>query len=126
MGTKVRLILIDDSDVARMEQDLKNPEVMGYFWRHNGSVETYWTTVSNFRHNCPGVRVPDDFALYDSKLLIAYDESKQILRYQTVSEDGDELKIFSALRRVGPLNRHGFFPIVRPSRLARSWRNENS
>jgi hypothetical protein len=120
MRAKVRLILIDDSDVAQMERDLKNREVMEYFWRHNGSVQTYWTTVSDFRHNCPGVRVPDDFALYDSKLLIAYDESKHTLRYRTVSEGADELKICSALRE------DSFSPIARPPRLARSWRNGNS
>ena len=58
MIAKTRLVLIDDDDLEEMKQDLANPEVMEYYWRHTGDVKTYWMTVGEFRMTFPGRDVP--------------------------------------------------------------------
>jgi hypothetical protein len=87
MTTKTRLVLVDDDDLEAMQQDLADPAVMEYYWQHTGSVETYWMSVGDFRFTFPGRDVPRDLALYDRQLLVAYDESKLILRFDVVRRD---------------------------------------
>jgi hypothetical protein len=87
MTTKTRLVLVDDDDLEAMQQDLADPAVMEYYWQHTGSVETYWMSVGDFRFTFPGRDVPRDLALHDRQLLVAYDESKLILRFDVVRRD---------------------------------------
>jgi len=94
MTTKTRLVLVDDDDLEAMEQDLADPAVMEYYWQHTGSVETYWMSVSDFRFTFPGRDVPRDLALYDRQLLVAYDESKLILRFDVVRRDAGVCRPF--------------------------------
>jgi hypothetical protein len=97
MIAKTRLVLIDDDDVEAMQQDLADPAVMEYYWQHTGNVETYWMTVSGFRMTFPGRDVPRDLALYDRQLLIAYDESKLILKFDVVRREADVCQLFDDL-----------------------------
>ena len=97
MIAKTRLVLVDDDDVEAMQQDLADPAVMEYYWEHTGNVETYWMTVSGFRMTFPGRDVPRDLALYDRQLLIAYDESKLILKFDVVRREADVCQLFDDL-----------------------------
>jgi len=58
------------------------------------SVETYWMSVSDFRFTFPGRDVPRDLALYDRQLLVAYDESRLILRVDVVRRDAGACRPF--------------------------------
>jgi hypothetical protein len=97
MIAKTRLVLVDDDDVEAMQQDVADPAVMEYYWEHTGNVETYWMTVSGFRMTFPGRDVPRDLALYDRQLLIAYDESKLILKFDVVRREADVCQLFDDL-----------------------------
>ncbi len=104
MVAKTRLVLIDDDDLGEMKQDLANPEVMEYYWRHTGDVETYWMTVGEFRMTFPGRDVPRDLALYDRQLLVAYDESRLILRFDVVRREADVCRLFDDVMEM--ISRH--------------------
>jgi hypothetical protein len=125
MTTKTRLVLIDDDDLEAMRQDLADPAVMAYYWQHTGNVETYWMSVSDFRMTFPGRDVPRDLALYDRQLLVAYDESKLILKFDVVRRDAGVCRLFDdvtemiarhtpGLKRVEP-TRGGVSPLPQPS-----------
>jgi hypothetical protein len=45
----------------------------------------------------PGRDVPRDLALYDRQLLIAYDESKLILKFDVVRREADVCQLFDDL-----------------------------
>jgi len=94
MRYKTRLIIVNDDDVPAMEEDLKDKELLKFYWSHTGSVDTYWISVSDFEANLPGHPVPRDFALYDRMLLIAYDEPRQILSFDIAREGSPERKLF--------------------------------
>jgi len=98
MSVKTRLVLIDDTDLEAMREDLANPAVMDYYWRHTGDVETYWMTVSEFRKAFPRRDVPHDLALYDRELWVAYDEPSQTLSFDVVPPDSEVCRLFSDLR----------------------------
>ena len=51
-------------------------------------------TVSGFRMTFPGRDVPRDLALYDRQWLIAYDESKLILKFDVVRREADVCQLF--------------------------------
>jgi hypothetical protein len=104
MTTKTRLVLVDDDDLEAMQQDLADPAVMEYYWQHTGSVETYWMSVSDFRFTFPGRDVPRDLALYDRQLLVAYDESKLILRFDVVRRDAGVCRLFDDVTEM--ISRH--------------------
>jgi len=110
MTAKTRLVLIDDDDLEAMKQDLADPAVMEYYWQHTGNVETYWMTVSDFRLTFPGRDVPRDLALYDRQLLIAYDESKLILKFDVVRRDADVGRLFDDMFEI--ISRHS--PALKP------------
>lgn len=57
-------------------------------------VDTYWITESDLKRNYPDLRMPDDFALFDSELLIRYDEPRQTLLFDIVDEQALERRIF--------------------------------
>ena len=104
MSAKIRLVLIDDEDLGAMTQDLSDTAVMEYYWQHTGDVETYWMTVSEFRTTFPGRDVPRDLALYDRQLLIAYDESKLILKFDVVRSEAGVCQLFDGVREM--ISRH--------------------
>jgi len=95
MSYKKRIFIVDDADVPDMLADLADQETLDYYWSHTGSVETYWIPVADFRKNYPKFEVPDDFALFDRQLLIAYDVDKQVLIFDLLNETRPELKIFT-------------------------------
>jgi hypothetical protein len=96
MAYKTRIFVIEEADVGRMEQDLRDPEVLSYYWEHGGEVDSYWLSTEQFKRHCPRLRVPDDFALYDGTLLIAYDTGHQVLTFNLVDESSHERQIFAA------------------------------
>ena len=100
MAVKTRLVLIDDDDLDAIREDLANPEVMGYYWRHTGDTETYWMTVSEFRRAFPRRDVPRDLALYDRELWVAYDEGNQTLSFDVVPGDAEVCQLFADLREM--------------------------
>ena len=100
MTVKTRLVLIDDADVDAMREDLADPEVMGYYWRHTGDTETFWMTVSEFRKAFPRRDVPRDLALYDRELWIAYDEANQTLSFDVVPPENEVCRLFGDLREM--------------------------
>ncbi|GAA3631480.1 hypothetical protein [Microlunatus ginsengisoli] len=100
MSVKTRLVLIDDDDLDVMREDLANPEVMGYYWRHTGDTETFWMTVSEFRRAFPRRDVPRDLALYDRELWVAYDEPNQTLSFDVVPAADEVCKLFGDLREM--------------------------
>jgi hypothetical protein len=75
-----------------------------YYWRHTGDVETYWMTVGEFRMTFPGRDVPRDLALYDRQLLVAYDESRLILRFDVVRREADVCRLFDDVMEM--ISRH--------------------
>jgi hypothetical protein len=68
------------------------------------SVETYWMSISDFRFTFPGRDVPRDLALYDRQLLVAYDESKLILRFDVVRRDAGVCRLFDDVTEM--ISRH--------------------
>jgi hypothetical protein len=90
MSVKTRLLLVDDTELAAMTADLADDEVMGYYWRHTGDVDTFWMTTSDFRTAFPGRDLPRDCAFYDRQLFVAYDEPRLVLRFD-VLDPGDEM-----------------------------------
>jgi hypothetical protein len=104
MRLKLRLVLVDVSDLDDMREDLEDEEVMRYYWNHTGDVQTYWMTVSEFREHFPQRRVPSDMALYDRQLWFAYDERNQMLTFDVLSEEATDCKLFDA---VSNMARHG-------------------
>jgi hypothetical protein len=98
MRYKTRLIILDADEMEAMSHDLKDASLLAYYWLHTGPVDTYWISTSDFLKNLPGSALPHDFALYDHTLLIAYDEERQILTFDTVDAIASERRIFEALR----------------------------
>jgi hypothetical protein len=99
MRYKTRLIILDSDEMETMRQDLNDEDLLAYYWRHTGSVNTYWISSVDFLKNLPGCVLPHDFALYDQTLLISYDEERQILTFDTIDATAAERRIFEALSR---------------------------
>jgi hypothetical protein len=98
MRYKTRLIILDSDEMGAMSHDLNDTDLLAYYWRHTGSVDTYWISSADFLKNLPGCILPHDFALYDRTLLVSYDEERQILTFNTINGTAPERKIFEALR----------------------------
>jgi hypothetical protein len=113
MAYKTRIFVIDEADVSRMEQDLQDPEILAYYWTHGGEVDSYWLSTEQFKQYCPRLAVPDDFALYDGMLLIAYDTDRQILTFNLVDESSHERQIFAAQRNLASHGVEAFRKIPR-------------
>ena len=96
MKEKIRVFVIDDKDKDDMEQDLGDSELMKYYWSHTGTnVESYWTTVGEFKEYFAGqLDVPPEFAIYDDELLIQYDGQTRTLEFDLVGSDDKRLRIF--------------------------------
>jgi hypothetical protein len=113
MSFKTRLIIVNDEDVSLMQEDLGDQELLDYYWRATGEVSTFWTSVSEFRTNYPGLRVPEDFALYDGALLIAYDEARQILTFDILNATSPEVRIFQTHEQLVLHHTSGFREVSR-------------
>jgi hypothetical protein len=100
MRVKTRVLIIDDADLPAMCEDLDNHAVMDYYWQHTGAVATYWMTVGEFHRAFPGRKVPDDLALYDRQLWVAYDEVTQTLNFDVVGNDAAECQLFDDLQEM--------------------------
>lgn len=98
MREKTRIFIIDDAMVQRMRDELAEPELMAFYWRNTGQVDTYWIAERDFRQNYGELTLPEDFALFDSKLLIRYDEQRQIIFFDLVEERSPERRIFDELK----------------------------
>jgi hypothetical protein len=61
-------------------------------------------SVSDFRFTFPGRDVPRDLALYDRQLLVAYDESRLILRVDVVRRDAGVCRLFDDVTEI--ISRH--------------------
>lgn len=85
-----------------MRSDLENTRTLEYYWRHTGAVTTYWVTAQDFVANFPGLAVPQDLALYDRQLLIAFDEQMKMLTFDVLDSESDVSRLFDALDRLEP------------------------
>jgi len=115
MACKIRLFIIDDSDKAQMEADLRSPGLMSYYWERSSTVESYWATVSEFGKLYPGLAAPNDFALYDRSLLIQYDQDICLLRYNTINSRWNEWYLQDRFMKSPAPPNGGFRRIVRYS-----------
>ena len=98
MRYKTRLIIIDEKDKEQWLIDLKDEKCLNYFWKQTETVTTYWIYAEDFLEQLPWLRsVPEDLALYDSQLLISYDESTQVLSFDVVSPDAEIIRIFQSI-----------------------------
>ena len=61
-------------------------------------------TVGEFRMTFPGRDVPRDLALYDRQLLVAYDESRLILKFDVVRREADVCRLFDDVMEM--ISRH--------------------
>jgi hypothetical protein len=113
MAYKTRIFIIDDEDVEQMEQDLRDPDTLSYYWDNGGDVDSYWISVGSFRRQFPGRRIPDDFGLYDGCLLIAYDLQHQVLTFNLLPESSQERQIFTNQQQLDRLGLTAYRSIPR-------------
>ena len=100
MGVKTRLLLVEDADLPAMKADLTDPEVMGYYWRHTGDVDTFWMSTGDFRAAFPSRELPRDCALYDRQLFVAYDEPRLVLRFDVLEQGNEMARLFDDVREL--------------------------
>lgn len=91
MAYKRLFIILDESLVQDMEEDLQDGELLDHYWSHAGDVDTHWMTTSHFKELFPGVEPPPSSALYDDQLCITYDQDAQVLSFDVLGGD-DELR----------------------------------
>jgi hypothetical protein len=118
MDYKTRIFIIDDADVPAMEEDLGDQELLAYYWENGGEIDSYWISTERFRQQFPGQRIPDDFALFDGRLLIAYDFEHQVLTFNLLKESSRERQIFDGLRTTGRVGLQVFAKIPRDLQAA--------
>ena len=100
MTLKRRIFIIDDQDKEKMEEDLKNKKTMNYYWDNTGrDVETFWILVSEFERECSPLTTPNDFALYDGRILIGYDADRALVYFDVVNEESQRKRIFDELQK---------------------------
>jgi hypothetical protein len=97
MSVKTRLFVLDASSQRDMGEDLTDPSLLDWYWRHTGEVDSFYVTESDFRKNFPQIPIPGDFALYDRELFVMYDEDRQILSFDVVGESSNQVRIFKDL-----------------------------
>ncbi len=99
MKSKTRIFIIDDTLAEQMNQDLNDSDLMNSYWSNTGTdVKTFWIQSSVFKQNLYQVNVPEDFALFDDKLLIKYDVQHQTLTFDVLQSTSDELAILKQLQ----------------------------
>lgn len=118
MSHKTRIFIIDDDDVEKMEQDLRDPQTLSYYWDNGGDVDSYWISAGNFQKQFPGCRIPDDFGLYDGSLLIAYDIERQVLTFNLVKPSSHECRIFANQQDLKKFGVTAYQPIPRTAPVA--------
>jgi len=102
MEYKKRLLIIDKDDEDQMKADLADHGVLEYYWSNTGAVTTYWMTSRDFVANFPGMKIPEDLALYDKRLLIAYDEGTKILTFDVIDKESSVRRLFDAVDQLEP------------------------
>ncbi|GAB2588590.1 hypothetical protein [Microlunatus antarcticus] len=115
MGVKTRLLLVDDADLDAMEADLADDDVMTYYWRHTGDVDTYWMSTGDFRTAFPGRDLPRDCAFYDRQLYVAYDEPKLVLRFDVLDPGNEMARLFDDLRELSARHAPTLHRVARPA-----------
>lgn len=96
---KRRIFIILDEDKQDMERDLKDYEVMKYYWSNTGTdLDSYWITRADFVRNFPNLEtVVGDFGLYDNQLLIKYDVQHLVVTFELIDEGAKEQRLFAVL-----------------------------
>src|SRR5215472_384691 len=97
MREKIRVFIIDSASVEQMQQEMVDEALMEFYWRHTGSVETYWITERDLRHNYSELGMPDDCAVFDQELLIKYDDKRQTVYFDIVEGRSIERQLFDRL-----------------------------
>jgi len=100
MDFKTRLFVLDDNGLRQMEEDISDPSILDNYWENTGTVESLWISEADFRRNFPQIPIPEDFALFDGRLLIMYNEDQQILSFDVVEEDNTFARIFRDIRQL--------------------------
>jgi hypothetical protein len=96
---KFRIFIVDDAEA--MLRELREEGLMQFYWQYSGGtrpVYSYWTDTGTYKDFYRADSVPDDFALYDSLLLIRYDESQRRLSFDLVDQDSRERQVFDRLK----------------------------
>ncbi|MCO1659187.1 hypothetical protein [Pseudonocardia humida] len=93
MMYKVRLFIIEDGQKSDMEADLNDSDLMAFYRSGSSSVNSYWATTSEYSRLYPGLALPADFALYDSSLLIQYNEDAGLLQFDAVDNRWNERRL---------------------------------
>jgi hypothetical protein len=97
MKYKKRLLIIDESDEMQMQADLADASILEYYWSHTGAVATYWITSTDFKAKFPPMEIPEDLALYDKQLLIAFSEQTRILTFDVIDLEHRVRQVFDAV-----------------------------
>ena len=101
MRYKTRLILIDKADMAQWNIDMRDEDLLSYYWERTGEVSTYWMTVEDFRANFPRwTYTPDDMALYDRQLFISYIAEEDLLKFDVVDPDSEYPRLFESINQL--------------------------
>jgi len=109
MKYKTRLFVLDDMGQREMEVDVADPDALSTYWRNTGDVDSLWVSEANFRRNFPQTAIPEDFALFDEQLYIAYNEEQQILSFDVLAEDSIMSRIFRDVRHLVASHADGAF-----------------
>jgi hypothetical protein len=99
MKERIRIFIINDDQVLAMQEDLADPHLMDFYWRCTGPVDTFWIGNSDLLASYSDLKVPDDFALFDSELLICYDSARQTVFFDIVDEHALERRVFAKLQQ---------------------------
>lgn len=118
MDEKIRIFVIDDDQISKMQNQVSDPRVLNdYFYLNGDDVETYWLTVSEVK-NFGWERIPKDCGIYDKEIQIEFvkgNDQPGVLIFSQIEENGSdnaELRLFNELRALN--GGEPFKPITPP------------
>lgn len=97
MRLKRRIFVIDRDLEGQMEADLKDKSLMDFYWTFSTDVKTYYIRTDELKKCFDFDSVPEDFAMYDGKLIIKYDAQRRVVSYDGPREKSMEKMIIECL-----------------------------
>jgi hypothetical protein len=86
LRSKLRLFIVDN--IKEMEADLKDRELMKFYWDNTGDVHTYWCSRTLLDKELGGnLTSQEEIAIYDKRLLIQYRTDLKTLTFDLLAED---------------------------------------
>lgn len=96
MDSKRRIFIVKNGD--EMVDDICDDSTLSYYWENTGKdMKTFWITEDDFNRSYNKIQIPDDFALYDSELIIQYNEKSQTLFFNIENANSKNLELFERL-----------------------------